>query len=112
MYIIIPLILPIIILLTGYLLKKYPPDEINSNVGYRTAMSEKNLETWYKGNRYSTKLLINFSWMSIILTLIISLILGKSFLIDEVFVSIYLIIISIIIIVILTEKHLKDTFEK
>lgn len=112
MYIIIPLILPIIILLTGYLLKKYPPDEINSNVGYRTAMSEKNLETWYEGNRYSTKLLINFSWMSIILTLIISLILGKSFLIDEVFVSIYLIIISIIIIVILTEKHLKDTFEK
>lgn len=112
MYILIPLICPIIILITGYLLKKFPPKEINSSVGYRTQMSEKNIETWNEANKYSTKLLINFSWMIVLITLTISLILGRSSLEAECLIPILLILISVIVIVALTEKHLKNTFEE
>lgn len=112
MYIFITLICPLIILITGYLLKNYPPKDINSSAGYRTQLSKKNIETWNEANKYSTKLLINFSWMTVLLTLVSSLILGKSCLIIGVFISILLIIISVIAIIILTEKHLKNTFEK
>lgn len=112
MYILAPLIFPLIMLITGYLLKKFPPKEINSSVGYRTQMSEKNIETWNEANKYSTKLLIIFSWITVLLTLIISLILGRSHFEDECLIPILLILISVIVIVVLTEKHLKDTFEE
>lgn len=112
MYILVPLICPLIMLITGYLLKKFPPKEINSSVGYRTQMSEKNIGTWNEANKYSTKLLIISSWMTVLLTLIISLILGKSNLEAECLIPIPLILISIIVIVALTEKHLKNTFEE
>jgi uncharacterized membrane protein len=112
MYVLIPLILPVIMLITGYLLNKFPPKEINSSVGYRTQMSEKNIETWNEANKYSTKLLINFSWVIVLITITISLILGSSSLEDECLIPVLLILISIIVIVALTEKHLKKTFEE
>ena len=112
MYIFISLICPLIILITGYLLKSFPPKDINSSCGYRTMMSKKNKETWNEANKYSTKLLINFSWMTVLITFISSLILGKSYIIVEVFISILLIILSVIAIIVFTEKHLKNTFGK
>lgn len=110
MYTFISLICPLITLITGYLLKSFPPKNINSSAGYRTQMSKKNIETWNKANKYSTKLLINFSWMSALITLISSPILGKSYIVVGVFLSIILLIISVITIVMLTERHLKNMF--
>lgn len=110
MYILVGLICPLIILITGYLLKCFPPKDINGLNGYKTVMSRKNTETWNEANEYSTKLLIKFSWLSLLISVVSSLILGKLYIVVEVFISILLIIISLIVLVVLTEKHLKNMF--
>lgn len=110
MYIFICLIGPLIQLATGYLLAIFPPKYMNGFAGYRTPMSKKNIETWVEANNYSTKLLITSSWISVLIILISSLILGESYLGVEIFLFITLMIISIIVIVVLTERHLKNIF--
>jgi len=110
LYILVGLICPLIILITGYLLKSFPPKDINGLNGYKTKMSRKNIKTWNEANEYSTKLLIKFSWLALLISVVSSLVLGKSYIIVEVFISMFLIIISLIALVELTEKHLKNVF--
>jgi uncharacterized membrane protein len=43
--------------LIGAVLMKYPPNHINSNLGYRTPYAMKNKETWNDGNRFFGKTL-------------------------------------------------------
>ena len=38
--------MPSIMVIAGYCMYKNPPKEINGLIGYRTAMSEKNKDTW------------------------------------------------------------------
>ena len=40
------LLLPLIMIVIGYLFRKNPPKEINNLAGYRTTMSMKNKDTW------------------------------------------------------------------
>ena len=40
------LLMPSIMVIAGYCMYKNPPKEINGLIGYRTAMSEKNKDTW------------------------------------------------------------------
>ena len=44
--IVFTLFIPVLMILCGYLMYKHTPKDINGLVGYRTAMSMKNQETW------------------------------------------------------------------
>ena len=40
------LLVPLIMILAGWLMYRHPPEDINSVVGYRTSRSMKNSDTW------------------------------------------------------------------
>ncbi|MBR5227947.1 MAG: SdpI family protein [Clostridia bacterium] len=64
-------ILPVIILLAGYLMNKYPPKKVNWFIGYRTRTSMKDENSWEEANRYCGEL-----WMKIgVIMIAISLVL-------------------------------------
>lgn len=50
------LIVPIIMLIYGFIFKNSGPKDINGNYGYRTAMSMKNKDTWDFAHVYSARL--------------------------------------------------------
>ena len=58
------LIIPVIMVVIGLIIKRFPPKKINSFYGYRTPMSKKNEDTWRFANLYSAKL---FLWIGLIL---------------------------------------------
>ncbi|MBQ4158297.1 MAG: SdpI family protein [Clostridia bacterium] len=45
------LLIPVIMVLAGYLMHKHPPKNINWVVGYRTARSMRNTDTWVFANK-------------------------------------------------------------
>lgn len=45
------LLIPAIMILAGYFMHKHPPKNINWVVGYRTARSMRNMDTWIFANR-------------------------------------------------------------
>ena len=63
----------IIFMITGFVMFKFPPKNINMLYGYRTTRSMKNQEQWDFSQKYSAKLLI-FCGVFLILTSNISLI--------------------------------------
>lgn len=46
------LLIPLIMIVLGFIYGKYPPKKINHISGYRTTMSMKNQDTWDFANRY------------------------------------------------------------
>lgn len=50
--IVFTLFIPVLMVLCGYLMYKHTPKDINGLVGYRTAMSMKNQETWDFAHNY------------------------------------------------------------
>ena len=40
------LLIPLLMIICGYFMRRKPPKEINGLIGYRTAMSRKNKDTW------------------------------------------------------------------
>ncbi len=49
------LLLPILMIAFGVIFQKHPPKTINSIYGYRTKMSQLNLETWNYAHQYFGK---------------------------------------------------------
>lgn len=45
-------LIPLLMLIFGWIFKKHPPKNINSLYGYRTSMSTKNIETWNFAHAY------------------------------------------------------------
>lgn len=65
------LLIPIVMLICGFLMYKKPPKEINGIIGYRTTMSRKNKDTWAFAHDYCGKLWIKLGLLLLILTIII-----------------------------------------
>lgn len=65
-------IVPVIIIVTGYLMYKYPPKKINPFIGYRTKKSMSNELAWKKANQYCGKLWIYLGALMTIISLILS----------------------------------------
>lgn len=114
MYIVLEALLPSCMLLTAFLLYKFPPKSINSLAGYRTTRSMANSEAWKNANEYSTNLFMKLSLLSLLVTVLLGFTLGSSEenIITVVFISIALIVISLLLIIVLTEKRLKKMFDK
>ena len=64
------LLIPLIMLIAGYSMYKNPPKEINGLVGYRTAMSRKNKDTWAFAHNYCGKLWMKSGGILLIPTVI------------------------------------------
>ncbi|QAA33112.1 SdpI family protein [Clostridium manihotivorum] len=57
MSILVSFIIGLVFALIGWMLMKYPPENINSSLGYKTPFAMKNKETWKEGNRFCGKML-------------------------------------------------------
>ena len=99
-----------ILAIIGYVFKKSPPPEINRWVGYRTASSRRNADTWATANAYAANLMLLGGGVFILLGLI-SLVLPNMG-ITGVYIGQGLIIGFLIIIIVATEMHLNKTFDK
>ena len=62
--IVFTLFIPVLMILCGYLMYKHTPKDINGLVGYRTAMSMKNQETWDFANNYSALVCVPYFFIS------------------------------------------------
>lgn len=115
-YIIGPQLIGIIFYMAGIIMQRFPPKKINSLYGYRTISSMKNQQTWDEANRFSARWMVGCGMLvfifGVVLTMVVyiyiepaktrSLILAASLLLSA--------IVPAILVLIITEKHLKETF--
>ncbi len=103
------LMVPIITLITGYLMYRHTPKSINGLVGYRTSRSMINQDTWNFANKYCALLWIKLG----IITTFISFLIYILFDVNEI-VSIVIVLIQtflLLLSIIPVEKALKNTFD-
>jgi uncharacterized membrane protein len=91
--------------LAAFITLKFPPKKINSIYGYRTSRSMKNQENWDLAQRFSSQLMLKQGLI----------ILATAFLLEVLpipmevatLISMLLLVISVIILFVQTEKRLK-----
>ena len=65
------LLIPISMIIAGRIMWKYPPKEINTIVGYRTARSMKNMDTWNFAHDYCGRLWWKTGWIILLPSIIV-----------------------------------------
>ena len=60
------LLIPVVVIVTGRIMWKHYPKNINGLVGYRTTLSMKNMDTWKFAHDYCGKLWWKIGWVMII----------------------------------------------
>ena len=55
MFVVCVIIIPVVTIITGYIMKTRPPKEINNTAGYRTRRSKASQEAWDFANVYCGK---------------------------------------------------------
>ena len=65
------LLIPLMIIVVGYLMVKFPPKKINYVVGYRTLKSMKNIDNWNFANKYCGKLLMITGFIMLLISFLI-----------------------------------------
>jgi len=117
-WIIGPQLLGVIFLTAAYIQKWYPPKKINALYGYRTPASMKNQQTWDEANRYSTRLMIRYALIMLAVGLLITALVEDmrmdkdAFMLIKVGLMIASAIGMAVLLIINTEKHLHNTFDK
>lgn len=71
------LVIPIMMIVFGYLFIKKPPKKINGAYGYRTSMSIKNQELWDFAHQYFGKLWFRCGWILFMITILLMFFLTK-----------------------------------
>ena len=64
-------LIPLLIILIGYLMNKYPPEKINYFIGYRTFNSMKNENNWKLANQYCGKLWFKIGLIMLIISILL-----------------------------------------
>ena len=67
------LLIPLVMLFAGRMMQHHPPREINFVLGYRTARSMKNRETWVFAHRECGRLWQRWGWGELIATVVLML---------------------------------------
>ena len=107
------LIIPIVMLISGRMMWKHCPKRINNIVGYRTARSMKNMDTWKFAHNYCGKLWWKIGWVMIIPSALIHILLCHSDNNTIEFAGLILVAIQCFVMVVSiypTEKALKTHF--
>lgn len=109
------LLLPAVMLIAGKLFMKRPPKNINAVIGYRTAMSMKNEDTWQFAHAVAGRFWWKWGWVALVMAVVPMLpVLGQP---EEVTTTVGLSVMFILMIPMLaviphTEKALRNTFHK
>lgn len=96
--------IPIIFIIIGFILKKYPPKHRNDILGYKSPIFMKNKDAWYEGNRFFGKTIMYGGIIGVILYFL----LPKNLITENSFQIVYFLIA--IISIIFTETHLVRLF--
>ena len=64
------LLMPLLMIIAGYMMYKHPPKEINGVIGYRTTRSRKNIDTWKFAHDYCGRLWFKAGFALLIPTII------------------------------------------
>ena len=67
------LLIPVIMVIAGGIMRKHCPNEINFFIGYRTARSMKNQDTWEFAHRHCGRLWWKTGWIMLIPSVLIHL---------------------------------------
>ncbi|EJP6473927.1 SdpI family protein [Clostridium sp. L74] len=105
----ISLISAVIFIGFGFLLMKWPPEDINSVYGYRTPFSMKNQDTWDESQRYAGFSMIILGIIQGILGIFLII---QSINIDKESIQLLFLLIGVIVMLIIDEKHLRNLFNK
>lgn len=104
-----PLLVGGIFLITGIIMYKFPPKEINDLYGYRTKLSMKNKEQWDFAQIYSSKLMLLCG-----ITLMAFSLIGLIIQVSEktgVLISVIAIIGTLVFLIMKTERTIKKQFK-
>lgn len=109
------LLIPVIMLIAGKLFRTNAPKNINWIIGYRTAMSMKNKDTWVFAHKYAGSFYWKWGWVVLVFAIIFMLfVLGQSVEIVSTAgcILMFLQLIPLIAVIPHTEKALHHTFDK
>ena len=67
------ILIPVIMIIFGRIMWKHVPKKINGVVGYRTAMSMKNMDTWRFAHEYCGKLWWKTGWNMLAVSVVVQL---------------------------------------
>lgn len=107
------LLVPVIVIITGRMMWKHYPKNINGLIGYRTTLSMRNIDTWKFANEYCGRLWYRIGILMLIFTIVIFLLFFKASFNTAFMASLILIAIQCIILVATifpTENALKREF--
>lgn len=65
------LLVPLTMVIGGYLMWKHTPKTINGSMGYRTARSMKNMDTWKFAHEYAGRLWWKIGWIILVPSLVV-----------------------------------------
>lgn len=63
------LLIPVLMILCGFLMYRHTPKEINGWIGYRTTMSRKNMQTWKFAHDYCGRLWVKIGVVMLTLSI-------------------------------------------
>ena len=109
------LLIPAIMLGTGKLMQRNTPKDINWIIGYRSAMSMKNEDTWAFAHKVAGAFSWKWGWVTLVVTIIVMLLLiGQSVeLVSSAgCILMFLQLIPVLAVIPHTEKALRNTFDK
>ena len=109
------LLIPAIMLGTGKLMQRNTPKDINWIIGYRSAMSMKNEDTWAFAHKVAGAFSWKWGWVTLVVTIIAMLLLiGQSVeLVSSAgCILMFLQLIPVLAVIPHTEKALRNTFDK
>ena len=107
------LLVPVIVIITGRMMWKHYPKNVNGLIGYRTTLSMRNIDTWKFANEYCGRLWYRMGLLMLIFSIIICLLFFKASYNTAFMASLILIAIQCIILVATifpTENALKREF--
>ena len=72
------LLIPVVVIVTGRIMWKHYPKNINGVVGYRTTRSMKNMDTWKFANEYCGRLWYKMGLFMLVLSVLVSILLLRT----------------------------------
>ena len=105
-------ILPVIIILIGYIMNKYPPKKVNWFIGYRTRKSMKDEIVWKTANQYCGRLWIKIGLIMFVVASILEiLVYFKIIIFPETLLAIIVIseIVPLLLSGVMVENKIKNT---
>lgn len=107
------LLIPVLMIIGGYMMWKHTPKKINGLMGYRTTRSMKNMDTWKFAHEYCGKLWWKLGWIILFPSIIVHIpFYGCP---DDYIGNVSLIVVTVQIVLLIasifpTEGALKNTF--